>query len=670
MLVPISWLKEYVEFDANPEDLSEKLLLSGTKVEKIIKRDGEVLLSLEITPNRSDCLGIIGIAREVSALYGADLKLPEPFGDTRLNTKRKSVKLDVLGKNLCPYYSIGTISNLKVQESSEWFKKRLELVNIRPINNVVDTTNYVMIETGQPMHAFDFDKLEGKMILRASKEGEKVITLDGVERALNKGTIIVEDSEKLIDLAGLMGGQNTEIDESTSTIVLHVPIYDSVAIRHASQFTDLRSEASSRFEKQLDPNGHRYAFERALHFLKVEASGVLSSDIKSVGYPAKNESFTTSFQKIKGILGIKISENEIVDILVSLGFEVLPGPSFDEKSLEVRPPTWRPDVNITEDIAEEVGRIWGYNRFTKTLPSGQIPIHEDSFFPDWGTVLKETLQALSFSETYSHSMTSASSIEKVGISPKDVLRVSNRMTVDYEYLRPTLMLGLLESVSLNIRNFDQVSLYELGRVFFKEINPKNKLPHQPRKIAAISTSSDFIHIKGVVEQLLGKFNIKDYSFQNVGNSNIWSRQGAKLYVKKIELGTFGSLNSKILEDFSIKEKVFGFELDFEKLISLASLDIHYKPLPKFPTVKEDLSIAVEEKTNVQTILDIAHSLKENRIQNVQIAEIIPWQGKKSVLLNLEYCDSKKTLTDKEVEKIRKKLIEVLKSNLKAEVRSK
>lgn len=669
MLVPLSWLKDYIDVDPNPEELAENLLFSGTKIEEVLKKDGEVIFDLEITPNRGDCLGIIGIAREVAALYQEDIKLPEPFSETILNKKIKSVKLNVKDKNLCPYYSIGLINSLKVQESSQWLKNRLEQVGIRPINTIVDITNYVMLETAQPMHAFDFNKVKGEMILREAKEGEKVKTLDGVERTLNKGAIIIEDSEKLVDLAGLMGGQNTEVDENTSIIVLHVPIYNSVAIRRTSQFTGLRTEASNRFEKQLDPNGHRFAFERALHLLKIESGGVLTSEIKSVNYPFKSESFTVPVEKIKDILGIKISEEEILNILTSLGFEVLPAPSLEGQSLEVRPPTWRPDVKITEDLAEEVGRIWGYNRFPKTLPSGEIPTHEDSFFPDWGKVLRETLQGLGFSETYSHSMTSANLINNIGINLKETLKVNNRMTVDYEYLRPTLILGLLEGVDLSLRNFDEVALFELGRVFFKEINPKDKLPYQPKKIAALSTSSNFYQIKGGVVRLLEGLNIKTYRFEKT-RETIWSEESARILIGKEDIGTLGSIDNNVLKNFSIKKEVFGFEMDFDKLADLASSEIRYKPLPKFPIVKEDLSVAVEKGVNIQDILDTIQSLKEPKIKLVKLAEIIPWKGKKSILLNLEYYDPKKTLTDKEAEKTRKRVIDVLKKKLNAEIRSK
>lgn len=670
MLVPISWLKDYVEIEETDERLAEKLLFSGSKVENISKKDDEVVFDFEITPNRADCLSIIGIAREIAVLYNQDLKLPKPFGETNLTQRKKTINLIVKDINLCPYYSLGVVDNIEVTDSPDWLKKRLKLVGVRPINTVVDITNYVMIETGLPMHTFDFDKIKGGMVLRRAKEGEKVTTLDGVERTLNKDAIIIEDSEKIIDLAGLMGGQNSQVDENTNTIVLHVPIYNSTAIRKTSQHINLRSEASNRFEKQLDPNGHRYAFERALHLLKIETGGALASDIKSAGYPYKSKPFTVSVEKIQSILGVKISEEGIINILSGLGFEILPSPSLEEHKMEIRPPTWRPDIKITEDIAEEVGRIWGYNRFPRTLPKGKIPAHEDSFTPDWEGCLRKTLTSLNFSETYSHSMTNSEAVNKIGFEPKNTLKVQNRMTVDYEYMRPTLLIGLLGSVALNLNNFEKVSLFEIGRVFSKNINSKTKLLYQPKKLAAVTTRKGFQEIKSIVQELLTALGIKKYEFGNSLNTPIWSEESANLIISNEVMGSLGRIKPEVLGNFSILSVIYGFELDYEKLSKTAASEIKYKQLPKFPVVKEDLSIVVEDNVRVQEIFDSIKSLKESKIRSIKVGEVIPWKNKKSILLNFKYYNPKGTLTDREAAQIRKKITDVLKKNLKVEIRSK
>jgi len=669
MLVPFSWLKEYVAIDEEAEEVAEKLLLSGTKVEKILKEGDETVFELEITPNRPDCLGVIGVPREVAALYEKPLKIQEPFANTKEGSKQKRLRFTVKDRQLCPYYSIGVIDAVKIQESPEWLKKRLTLVGVRPINNVVDITNYVMISTGQPMHAFDYDKINGEMLLRAAKEGEVVKTLDGIERKLASGTIIIEDTQKTIDLAGIMGGENSQVGESTSTIILHVPVYNPVAIRKASQFLGIRTEASNRFEKELDPNGHRFAFETALNLLRFEASGELVSEIKSAGYPVKSPSFTVLLEKINAILGVKIPEERIVDILVRLGFEILPSPSTDGRALELQPPTWRPDIQITEDVAEEVGRIWGYNLFPRNLPEGEIPTHEDSFLPDWEKLVREILTSSGFSETYSHSMISASSINNFGLAPENCLKVSNRMVIDHEYLRPTLLLGLLQAVSLNLGIYEAVSLYEFGRVFSKNVSAKDKLPFQPRKVAALSTKATFAKLKGVLEEILHKFQVKDYRFEKESSEKVWSPV-ARLIIKKEEIGYIGRIEGSILRNFSVDETVFGFEIDFDKLIKHASSKNVYNPPPRLPVVKEDLSIAVEANLYVQEILNSISSLKERRLYKVMISEVIPWQGKKSILLKFEYYDPRKTLTDSEAKSIRGKIINILTKSFGAEIRSK
>ena len=670
MLVPISWLKDYVEINETDEKLAETLLLSGTKVERIFKLEGETIFDFEITPNRADCLSIIGIAREVAVLYKQDLNIPKPFGETNLSSKKKVVSLNVRDSKLCPYYSLGVIDNIEVNTSPPWLKKRLKLAGIRSINTVVDITNYVMVETGIPMHAFDYEKLEGGMTLRSAKQGERVITLDGVERSLNKGAIIIEDSKKLIDLAGIMGGKDSEVDENTNTIVLHVPVYNSTAIRLTSQHVNLRSEASNRFEKQLDPNGHRYAFERALHLLKIESGGKLVSDIKSAGYPFKSQSFSVPVEKIQSILGVKISEEDMINILSGLGFEIMPSLSFEDHELEVRPPSWRPDVVITEDVAEEVGRIWGYNRFPRALPTGNIPTHEDAFTPDWEGEIRKLLPSLSFTETYSHSMTNSESIARSGYDPSNTLKVQNRMTIDYEYMRPTLLIGLLQSVSLNLKYFEKVSLFEIGRVFSKSVDPKTKLLYQPKKIALVTTKNGFLSVKSITQELLKTLGISNYNFDKSTDNNIWSEESSELKVGKESIGHVGRIKSTILENFSIAAPVYGYELDFEKLSKAASENIKYQSTPKFPVVKEDFSIIVNKDIQIEEIFAAIKALREKKIRSVKVGEVIPWKEKKSILLNFEYYKPNGTMTDKESRLIRSKITETLKNVLNVEIRSK
>ena len=670
MLVPLSWLKDFVTLTEDEEKIAEKLLLSGTKVEEITRKDGEVVFDFEITPNRGDCLGVIGIAREASVLFEEKLRLPEPFSETVLTSRRKSINFSSVDKSLCPYYTIGIIDNIKVEKSPEWIRKRLELVGIRPLNNIVDITNYVMMETGQPMHAFDYDKIVGSLILRASKEGEKVITIDGKERKLHKGAIIIEDSEKLIDLAGLMGGENSEVDENTSTIVLHVPIYNSVAIRRTSQYTSLRTEASNRFEKQLDPNGHRYAFERALHLLKIEAGGNLASNIRSINYPVKSESFEISIERVRKILGISISEDDLVNILSNLGFEILPSPSLNESRFEIRPPTWRPDVKSTEDISEEIGRIWGYNNFPKKLPRGDIPTHEDSFTVDWAKRVRNLLTGLGINETYSHSMTDAKSVTNIDFDTEKTLKVNNRMTVDYEYMRPTLLIGLLQSIEINLNHFDEVELFEFGRTFSTQIDTKTKLPSQSNKISLTTTKADYFYIKGIVEQILNTMGIKEGEFVKNENDSIWTEESSTLKIDKEVIGYLGFVKAITLKNFAINKKIVAFELDFDKLIKFSSTKKIYKALLTYPTVKEDVSLIIQNNITVDSVLNSIKSLNEKKILNYVIGEIFSLEGKKSVLLKLEYYDPKGTMEDKEIVSIRKKIIEKLKKDLQAEIRSK
>src|SRR3989304_23745 len=366
MLVPLSWLEEFVRISVRPEKLAEKLLFSGTKVEEISKINGETVLNLEITPNRPDTLSIYGVAREVAALLGEDLK--EPDADLiAAEPSRKPLALKISDKKLCPAYSVVALGGVFVKESPDWMKDYLVAAGVRSINNVVDVTNFVMLELGQPMHAFDTGKIGVNLTLRGAKKGEKVTTLDSIQRELPEGAIIIEDSEKLVDLAGLMGGENSEVDENTKEILLLVPLYDPVAIRKASLFTNLRTEASNRFEKKLDPTMHPTAARRAVKLLIENANARLTSQITSFGAIILPKTLEFNLSLVKEVLGITLSTEDLINLLTPLGFRLQASP-LHEESLSVSVPAHRTDIIIPEDILEEIGRTFGYNNFPKTLP--------------------------------------------------------------------------------------------------------------------------------------------------------------------------------------------------------------------------------------------------------------------------------------------------------------
>ena len=633
MKLPLSWIKEYVEIPFEPGKLAEDLQFSGTKVESLEKKSGDVIFDFEITPNRSDCYSVIGIAREVSALYKKVLNLPKVFSENIQTSKEEPPKLAIEKENLCPAYTLGLIDSIKVDKSPLWIIERLEKSGLRAINNIVDITNYVMVETGQPMHAFDVSKIQGSLKLRASKDGESITTLDNTHRDIPKGSIIIGDEDKIIDLAGLMGGKSSEVDRNTTTILLHVPIYDPVSIRKSSQLLGLRTEASGRFEKKLDPAGHRFAFERAVELLRITAGGKLASKIKSLQYPPEPRFVDFPTSLVERVLGINIATEKIREILERLGF-LIERSGNDKKSFKVGIPTWRTDVNSSIDLVEEIGRIYGYNKLPKTLPSEAVPtqvLAADNF----ELQSKRILVSLGINEVIGSCLTSLKAIEDLGIESSSCLRVKNRLIVDYEYLRPTLILSLLNAIKKNQINKTNLVFFETGRIFNSNLG-KYGLPEQPKKLGVATSGLDFSYVRGYLQLLLKKLNIVDITFDK-DDLPFFDNPSVQIRVKSKKLGILGGISKKSLLNTSLEVPIFAFELDIETMKNF-SIPMPYRSLPKYPVIKENISLFVPDNVTFEIISSIIKTAAGDKLYKLEFLEEGQVNKKRSLLLALEYFD--------------------------------
>lgn len=664
MRVPISWLKEYIRFSLDADKLAEVLLLSGTKVEKVLKNKDEIILDLEITPNRPDTLSMIGVAREVSAVTKKELIEPN-IKELPKNFKSLPVDLKIQEKKLCPNYSLVAISEIKVGKSPSWIKERLENAGIRSINNVVDITNYVMLEMGQPMHAFDYNKIKGGLTLRSAKKSERVITLDTVARTLPEGAIIIEDEEKLVDLAGLMGGANSEVDESTSTILLHVPVYDPVVIRKTSLVLGLRTEASGRFEKNLDLSIHETALKRASNLILETAGGEIASEVISVNLKTEERiTLELNIEKVREFLGIDIGLGEVSNILTSLGFQIKTrAGEFDV--LEVTAPNWRRDIGIVEDLYEEIGRIYGYNNIPGILPVGEVPVAEESSLINLEFRIKDILKSLGFTECYLSTLTSKKIMDASLVNEEDALKISNPMSVEFEYLRRHLLGGLLVAAELNLREYQEISLFELGRVFKTEI--KNGIPLQPKKLTLVTTKS-FFELKGVLESLFTELGIDSLKLIEGDFTVLTSGTAAEVLVKETKVGKIGSVEKRVLDAFGIKKPVSMLNLKFETLAKFATDEKVYKSLPKFPYVEEDFSLLVSKETKMEAILS---SFKvDPKIERAEVFDTFSdksMQDKKSIGVRVRYQAKDHTLSPEEISQLREKITSSL-TSLKATLR--
>lgn len=590
IFIPYSWLKDYLDLKISPEKVAELLSLHSFSVEKIIKDKNDSIFEIEITPNRGDALSVLGIARELRALLG--LKLKEKKTKVFKGLDKDKLEIEIKDKKLVPRFSAIVLDNVQIKPSPILVQERLKKVGIRPLNNIIDITNYLMIDRGQPMHAFDFDKIKGgKMIIQESKKGEQIITLDGVKRTLPEGVIIIKDKEgRLIDLCGIMGAKNSEVDENTKKVLLFVQIYDSVRIRKASMALGHRTEAALRFEKGVDFEGVLPGLWQAVDFAQKEAKAVISSeliDIKNINFSPKQ--ILLDEEKINLIAGIKIKN--INNILRKLGFQI--------KGKKVIVPSWRnQDVSLIQDLAEEVIRMYGYSNVPAKLFLGNIPeqVYNNFYYED---LAKDFLKNQGFFECYNYTL-----------SEKETeLKVTNPLTKDFTYLRNSLLFQLLEVIDKNKDKKEIIKVFEMGNVFFPR---KNNLPYQPLYLALAVKGIKYLEFKGIIEALFEELGIKN---QNIIVKN--------------------------------KKDYLTIEFNFEELVKKASKIKKYTPISQFSSIKEDLTLKVPESISYDQIKDVIFQT-DSRIKKIEFKYIF----KNFLTLSLEYLDIQKQISSQDSQKIR------------------
>lgn len=654
MTAPLSWLRDYVDITLTPKELGERLTEIGLGTEKITKVDGDIIFEFEITPNRPDLLSIIGIAREIAAIEGRKIKLPKIFtrsiliqGYSFKQLKPKKVlPLEIkTDPKINPRFTGIIIDGVSIKDSPKWLQQRLTKIVQRPINNIVDITNYVMLELGNPIHAFDYDKIKGHtMTVTQTKGGELFKSVDGISYHLPKGAVIIKDSENIIDLCGIKGGFNSGTFADTKTIFIRVPVENPVLIRKASQALGLRSEASSIFERGVNAGGTVDALKRCVDLILEIAGGEISSNL----YDIKAEEFKPwklklRIERLNKILGIDIPEKRVLSILESLNLNPIlkqhlgggrlkamtPSRWTLGKTIECTIPTYRNDLRIEEDLIEEVARLYGYNNFSKTIPQGQIPTKQVPYFKDYKSdeKAKNILKSSGFSEIYTYSLISEKDLVEQGLQTENVLRVDNPVSLEFEYLRPTLKINLLKALSQNKPNFKDINLFELGKVYLgKNLNEAKEAYF----LSGITNTKSFFEVKGILEKLFDELGIKD------DPTNF------------IEI---------------LNEEVF-FELNFYDVLKKAKLEKTFTPLPKYPPIIEDLAIIASE--NVKT----ADLMSEIKKQSILIANVsLLDQFEETRTFHIVYQHKERNLTTEEVAKIRSKILKSLKDKFDANLRS-
>ena len=662
------------------------LILSGDTVVGIPLSDylADVIFNMDVTPNRPDCLAMVGIAREIAALTGQRVHLPEVSYQEFEPAVDEQVSVEITAPDLCLRYCASLVMGVKVGESPRWMQERLLSYGMRPINNIVDVTNFVMLEYGQPLHAFDYERLRGrKIIVRRADAGEEIVSLDGVEHTLGENTLVIADEQRAVAVAGVMGGANSEVTGSTTSILLESANFNPASVHYTGRTLDMPSEACMRFERGIRPELTMPALQRATQLLAELGGGKVARGIVDV-YPGKKEPqpVSISVDEVKRVLGIEFSVRQITDTLTALGFDCKQAGS----EVTATPPYWRNDISIPVDLVEEVVRIIGYDIVPTAMLSQPIPRQNLNPAVELKRTLSSHLTGYGFQEIVSYSLTSLEALNKAlpgddSMEPVP-LRVVNPITAEQEYLRTSLRSGLLTVLAANRGHVDgSIRIFELGRIYL----PRAKdLPEEPEVLCALLSGQryektwqnagnellDFFDAKGISESLLKQLGVTA-DFEADHDKSLHPVRQAAIVVDSNELGVVGELHPKVLEAFEIAEPVYLIEIDLAALLPFTISHKMFKPIPRFPAIVRDMALVLDAGVAHQKVVDIIKGFPlvvQVAIFDVYSGDQVP-TGKKSLAYRITYQSPTHTLTDEDVNKVQKKIMGRLSHELGATLRS-
>lgn len=658
ILIPDSWLREYLTTDAKPKDVQMCLSLCGPSVEKIdIVRD-DCVYNIEITSNRVDTASVFGIAREAAAIlprFGFSAKL----NDLKINQNpncQESIPLEITDKNhLCRRIIGVVIDRVKIGHSPRLIKDRLEKSGVRPLNNIIDITNYVMLELGHPVHVFDYDRIgTNKLIIRNARKGESLVTLDEKKHDLDGNDVVIDDGTgRIIDLPGIMGTKNSVITSESTRILLFTEANDPYTIRQTSMRLGIRTLAASINEKNPDPELTEKAFYRCMDLYKEITGGSYSSKIVDI-YPFYQPipSIRISVEAVNNKLGIALTKKEIVLMLKSLEFKVK---EEGKSELIVSPPSYRRfDIQIPEDIIEEVARLYGYHNFPSRIMAGQLPESETD--EDYATEfkIKTCLKYWGFTEIYSYSFSSKTVLEKAGLNTADHLKIANPLTTETEYMRTSLIPAMLNIIAENLPFTENPQFFEMSKVYCKR---ENDLPAENNKLL-ITTGKGILEMKGFVEQLFHDLGLTGYNAVPLPAGFLSSHQSYALKYADKQIGILGRLSPTFQDRYGISIPVYLAELDLETILSLARPVKKYSGIPNFPPVIENLTLEMNDQVNYA---DVTDTIRQNSQLIRSVSLISKYQNR--ITLNLEFMHPEKNLTKEDIAGEMRKIISALEKNI-------
>ncbi len=645
----------------------------------------DTVFEFDLTPNRPDCLSVIGIAREIAAIQNTPVNYPDYSLAEKKDMISSLTSVKIEAPAHCPRYSARLVENIVVKPSPFWMQNRLQSVGLRPINNIVDITNYVLMETGHPLHAFDFDQLaQNRIVVKTAADGDKFVTLDQKERQLNPRMLMICDGEKQVAIGGVMGGLNSEIEDTSRRVLIEGAYFNPVSIRKTSKTLGLSTDASHRFERGVDPEGTVRAVNRAAKLMVEFGEGTLIEGIiDEYPQPQKINSVSLSTARTHRLLGIDPDGSEIKKLLESIEFKVEKIASENgDQQLVVVPPSFRVDILRPEDLMEEVARLAGYNSIPITFPAMPAEARPPAARLELRNRLKDLMTGFGFTEAITYSFVAEASCDRLRLKADDprrnLIHVLNPLSEDQAVMRTSLATGLIETAVYNTaQQAKNLKLFEIGKLFIK--TESQDLPWEPEFLAALWTGSrhssawhgreipcDFYDIKGVAEGLLDALKINKIRFTAMPDGDCdYTRPNytAQIFADDTPIGLVGEIHPQVRKVFDLKQSAYLFELDLDKIISLAPPTLKFKPIPKFPAIYRDITIIIDREIEAQTVLQTVENIREGLVQNLHLFDVFEGDpiaaGKKSVSFRITYRSSDKTLVDDDVNDLHKSVTDKL-----------
>jgi phenylalanyl-tRNA synthetase beta chain len=681
MKVTYNWLKDFADIKLPAGQLAEKLTMAGLEVKSVEEKSGDFVFEIEITSNRPDWLSVAGVAREAAALTGKKFKLPQQKCVKSPNRGKEKFSVEIEDKKDCPVYTARVIRNVKVGPSPIWLKDRLELVGLRSVNNVVDITNYVLFELGEPLHAFDLDKLSGNtIIVRRAKKDESLDTIDGQPRKLGGDILVIADKQKAVAVAGVMGGKATEVVESTRNILLEAAIFNPVIVRRGRQKLGMNSDASYRFERGIDPQSVEAASLRAAELICECCGGELACAESCGSVPGKSQNVELSSGAIKKYLGIEITASRVKNILNSLGFQIK---TKTKAALSLGVPSWRLDVREEIDLVEEVARIYGFENIPSTLASVVLNNQKEKS-QDNLSLIKDILVGLGLNEVITHSLIERKSLDGFWDRRDALIEVANPLSLEQELMRPMLMPSLAARVAYNLRQQNPyINIFEIAKTY-QLVSGKVRENYSLAlalcgansrwfgpEIGHVQDEPGFLHLKGIIETLFSRLglDIKKIQYCFIDSEQV------EVVFEKEKVGIFKKLSAKTKEALDIKHKdVFAAELALEeKILSKVNLEKKFRAalVPRYPGIARDITLPVKIEISFEDIASAIYGLNESLLAEAGFKDSYEGQnvpaGFKRITVSCKYCSDSRTLTEEEVAPAHERIVKALQEKFQVKI---